>query len=139
MRELYEEGKPFTAVVNGKPYLSTAVKKTGVKPVFRLKTQEGYELRLTADHKVVTFEGPIAAEKLIKGDQIMLTSGGGFGSVGSLEEGQVLGWLVGDGSMKKENLHRNLHRWFRNWWQENKWSHALILWLHNMLKKKIRR
>ena len=102
MRQLYEENTPFTAIVNGKAYLSTAVKKTGVKPVFRLKTHEGYELRLTRDHKVVTLDGPKAAEKLTPSDKIVLTSGGGFGKNGSLEEGQVLGWLVGDGSMKKD-------------------------------------
>ncbi len=102
IRELYEEGLPFKVVVNGKDYLSTHVKKTGVKPVYRLKTHEGYELRLTADHKVFTSNGKKEAISLKVGEKILLSTGGAFGVKGTLEEGRVLGWLVGDGAMKKD-------------------------------------
>ena len=102
MRKLYEEGKPFRAVVNGKTYLSTAVKLTGVKPIYRLITKEGYSLRLTADHKVITTKGAIEAGKLTSGDKILTSTGGYFGVNGNLYEGLVLGWLVGDGSIKKD-------------------------------------
>ena len=102
MRKLYKEGKPFRVVIDGKDYLSTAVKLTGTKPVYRLKTEEGYELRLTNDHKVITENGKKEAGKLIKGEKILLSTGGYFGVNGSLYEGQVLGWLVGDGAMKKD-------------------------------------
>ncbi len=102
MRKLYEGNMPFQVVMNGKNYLSTRVKLTGIKPVYRLKTREGYELRLTQDHKVFTTEGKKEAEKLSFGDKIILSSGGSFGTLGTLEEGRVLGWLVGDGSMKKD-------------------------------------
>src|SRR3989338_1330129 len=37
MRELYNEGKPFQVVVDGKHYLSTHVKLTGVKKAYRLQ------------------------------------------------------------------------------------------------------
>ena len=102
MGKLYKEGKPFMAVVDGKNYLSTPPFKTGTKTVYRFKTKEGYELRLTADHKVYTTEGKVEAQKLEPGDKILLTSGGAFGTKGTLEEGRVWGWLVGDGSMKKD-------------------------------------
>ena len=102
MRQLYEENRPFNVVVNGKKYLSTAVKLTGIKPVFKLKTKEGYQLRLTADHKVVTLDGHKEAGKLKIGDKILISFGGYFGSEGSFEEGLVLGWLVGDGAIKKD-------------------------------------
>src|SRR3989344_3539383 len=42
MHKLYESGMPFRVVVNGKYHLSTNVKLTGVKPVYKLKTREGY-------------------------------------------------------------------------------------------------
>jgi len=100
--ELYREGKPFTVVVDGKSYLSSPVFKTGTKQVYRLMTKEGYEIRLTGDHKVYTPKGKIEAKKLSKGDAITLTTGDAFGVTGTVEEGQVLGWLVGDGSMKKD-------------------------------------
>lgn len=102
MWSLYNNKLPFKVVVNGKEYLSTAVKLTGIKPVFKLKTKEGYEILLTKDHKVITTVGKKEAGKLIPGDKILLSSGGFFGVKGTFEEGLVLGWLVGDGSIKSD-------------------------------------
>ncbi len=102
MKKLYEKHLPFRVVVNGKDYLSTAVKLTGKKQVYRLITKEGYQLRLTADHKVFTPSGKKSAGELKKGEKIILATGGYFGTKGTLDEGRVLGWLVGDGSIKKD-------------------------------------
>jgi ribonucleoside-diphosphate reductase alpha chain len=102
IRDLYTDRKPFTVLVHGKAYLSSPVFKTGTKQVYRLRTKEGYQVRLTGDHKVYTPQGKIEANKLKKGDKIQLTTGGSFGTRGTVEEGQVLGWLVGDGSMKAD-------------------------------------
>src|SRR3990167_2393160 len=90
--ELYKEGLPFRVVVNEKDYLSTSVKLTGVKLVYRLKTKEGYELRLTADHKVFTTNGKKEAQDLRIGEKLVLSIGGYFGLNGNLDEGRVLGW-----------------------------------------------
>ena len=100
--QLYKEGKPFTVVVEGKQYLSSSVFRTGTKRVYRLITKEGYQIKLTGDHKVYTTRGKIEADKLTRGEKIVLTTGGAFGIHGTLDEGQVLGWLVGDGSMKED-------------------------------------
>ncbi|HVB74494.1 MAG TPA: LAGLIDADG family homing endonuclease [Ktedonobacteraceae bacterium] len=71
---------------------------TGIKPVYQLQTKEGYTVRLTEDHKVLTLEGWKAASDLIVGDKIHLLHGeGGFGTTGNSDLGQVLGWLIGDG------------------------------------------
>ncbi len=71
---------------------------TGIKPVYRLQTKEGYTVRLTGDHKVLTLEGWKAASDLVAGNKIHLLHGeGGFGSTGNEDLGQVLGWLIGDG------------------------------------------
>jgi len=79
----------------------TQVVVNGFKPVFRLKTIEGYELRLTADHRVMTERGWVAAEDLRQGDRLhLLDRKGGFGKSGSEQLGMLLGWLVGDGTMK---------------------------------------
>ena len=86
----------------GQPALMPAspVFKTGVKDVFRLMTHQGYELRLTADHRVMTSRGWVCASDLRPGDRVhILNRKGGFGSAGTLEEGQILGWLVGDGTI----------------------------------------
>ena len=79
---------------------ASAVFATGEKDVYKLTTREGYELRLTADHKVMTENGWVAAHHLKNGDKVhILNRKGSFGLDGSLKEGQILGWLVGDGTM----------------------------------------
>nr|HET6901187.1 LAGLIDADG family homing endonuclease [Ktedonobacteraceae bacterium] len=71
---------------------------TGVKPVYRLQTKEGYTLRLTDNHKVLTTEGWKEARNLVAGDKLHLLNGEGrFGQAGSEDLGQILGWLIGDG------------------------------------------
>src|SRR5215469_7607537 len=71
---------------------------SGIKPVYCLQTKEGYTLRLTHDHKVLTSKGWKHASDLIVGDKIHLLHGeGGFGTTGNADLGMVLGWLVGDG------------------------------------------
>ncbi len=71
---------------------------SGFKPVFRLETREGYELRVTEDHKIMTERGWVAARDLRAGDRLhILNKKGGFGSEGTAAEGRVLGWLIADG------------------------------------------
>jgi len=77
---------------------------TGIKQVYRLQTKEGYTVRLTGDHKVLTDRGWKAAQDLIAGNRIHLLHGaGGFGTSGSEDLGQVLGWLIGDGYLNKQS------------------------------------
>jgi ribonucleoside-diphosphate reductase alpha chain len=82
---------------------ATTVFETGHKPVYRLMTEEGYELRLTADHRVMTSRGWREAGQLEPGDLLHIVNRkGGFGQTGSLAEGRILGWLVGDGEIHPE-------------------------------------
>jgi ribonucleoside-diphosphate reductase alpha chain len=76
---------------------------SGTRPVFRLTTREGYEVRLTGDHRVMTAAGWRRADELQPGECLhLLNRKGAFGTEGSLEEGRVLGWLVGDGYFTAE-------------------------------------
>ncbi len=100
--ELAKGGTPISVASPGGDGVSfkqaSHVFPTGVKPVYRLSTAEGYSVRLTADHKVLTTAGWKEARQLARGDKIRLLDGeGGFGTAGSEELGRVLGWLVGDG------------------------------------------
>ncbi|MGL5098186.1 MAG: LAGLIDADG family homing endonuclease, partial [Planctomycetia bacterium] len=80
---------------------------TGTKPVYRLRTRSGYELKLTGDHKVFTANrGDVPACELTKNDLVQLGRGafvdrrtpvGGRHLDERLRE--VLGLMVGDGCL----------------------------------------
>ena len=104
--ELYEQGVARDVVVDGRLSEETlqeasSVFKTGEKEVYRLTTEEGHELRLTADHRVMTDDGWVEAQELTPGDTVHVQNRkGAFGQHGSAAEGRILGWLVGDGHLK---------------------------------------
>jgi ribonucleoside-diphosphate reductase alpha chain len=89
---------------DGKPHFVNKIFPTGVKQVYRLRTKAGYELKLTADHKVWTENrGDVPASELRTGDRIGL-SGSGFGSA-ELDQRLALGIgvAVGDGCISRAN------------------------------------
>jgi len=74
VRELI--GKPFVTYYSGKAYRSDGFFSTGIKPVFRVETEQGTVLRATADHKLLvsTAEGEVwkTVEELQWGDHVVL-------------------------------------------------------------------
>ncbi|MFB6208681.1 MAG: LAGLIDADG family homing endonuclease [Candidatus Nanohaloarchaea archaeon] len=113
--ELYEQRIATDIVVDSrlsdeKIKEASSVYKTGTKDVYRLETEEGFELRLTEDHRVMTEKGWKEARELEEDDEVhILDREGSFGRGGTLEEGRVLGWLVGDGQMKESEERAVLH------------------------------
>ncbi|MBK8813339.1 MAG: hypothetical protein IPN69_21790 [Acidobacteria bacterium] len=104
MGELYKTQKSFDAAVDSRYgfektlHSSSKAFRTGVKKVFKLLTKEGYSLRATADHKIMTPNGYVQLGELKRGDKVhILNRKGGFGTKGGLKLGRTLGWLVGDG------------------------------------------
>ncbi len=106
--DLWAEREDSSVVIDGRfrkgcLKQSGPVMATGIKPVFRLVTQEGYEVRVTADHRIMTHRGWIPSSELQPGDQVhVLNQKGGFGNDGSSDLGLLLGWLVGDGTLKSD-------------------------------------
>jgi ribonucleoside-diphosphate reductase alpha chain len=110
-RELFDNETEIHVAIDGRFGLntstapSTRVFMTGVKPVFRLQTKEGYFVRATADHRFMTPGGWVELRDLKPGDKLhILNRKGGFGQEGSLELGRVLGWIVGDGTVKQDEV-----------------------------------
>ncbi len=84
--------------------------QTGVKPVYRLRTRSGYEVKLTADHKVLTANrGDVPAAELRVDD--LVTLAGAEAACRDLGAGRELidprlaefvGLVVGDGCLMGE-------------------------------------
>ncbi len=102
MAELYEKQNAMVKIDSRLSDADSAavsqIMQTGVKDVYKLKTAEGFELKLTADHRVRSDKGWTEAKNLKNGDKIfVLNRGGAFGKEGTAELGKILGWFVGDG------------------------------------------
>jgi ribonucleoside-diphosphate reductase alpha chain len=85
--------------------LASNVFCTGRRMVYRLLTKEGYSIRLTGNHRVMTARGWVEAKDLVLGDRLHIIHGkGGFGKAGDIDTGRILGWLVGDGTVKSDRV-----------------------------------
>jgi ribonucleoside-diphosphate reductase alpha chain len=114
MRELVSQ--PLLLRVDGAHRVTgeNGVFSTGIKPVLRLRTAEGYALRLTADHLVRKVDNSaryrterhwIPAGELRPGDKIQLSdhrSNPRWDGEHTRAEGYAIGLLLGDGSLEQE-------------------------------------
>jgi ribonucleotide reductase, class II len=116
----YINGELFSTTVDGF-FLS------GVKPVLKLTTKEGYSLRLTGNHRVLKVTSQtqkaqytewVEAADLQAGDRVMIHNHRGlqpWAGQGTSEEGWLLGNLIGDGcfsvSEKNHQYQANLRYW----------------------------
>jgi len=93
----------FVIGADGKPHFVNRFFPTGRKPTVHLRTKSGYELRLTADHKVWTENrGDVSASELTAEDKIRLL-GAGFGSR-TIDQriAEGIGIAVGDGCIARD-------------------------------------
>lgn len=104
-------GKDFCATVNGESFNARGgFWLTGVKPVLKLTTRRGYELRLTDNHQLLKVLRQtrdvqqtewVETGRLTPGDRIMLNDHRAvkpWAGAGNRTEGWLLGSLIGDGT-----------------------------------------
>ncbi len=83
--------------------------------VYRVVTQDGYEIKATEWHDFYTTRGKIKLKDLKPGDELLIQSGKGqFGGCGSAELGQLMGLLTGDGHFT--NRGKNMEAAVVNLW-----------------------
>lgn len=136
-------GKQQSLYVNGELF-STTPKGfffTGVKPVLKLQTKEGYTLKLTGNHQLLKVTAQtqksqytewVEAEALQPGDRILLHNHRGLQAwlgEGTFEEGWLLGNLIGDGCLSESEANYSHQAKLRYWGetQEVMKTYALTL------------
>lgn len=100
-------GTQFTVILDGKPYRTgkEGFFKTGTKPVLKLRTKEGFLLKLTDDHLVMRGSEWVPVKDLVPGDVIRLNRhDNDMQWEGLLNEGEgyLLGTLIGNGYINEE-------------------------------------
>ncbi len=67
-------------------------------PVYRVTSEDGYEIKATEWHDFYTERGKVKLKDLVVGDRLLVQSGKGqFGREGSADLGELLGLIAGDG------------------------------------------
>lgn len=107
--DLYNSGLPLETTVDRRA-LSGEGRGVEIRPakpafmtarlaeVFKLTTEDGFEIKATAWHDFYTARGKIKLSDLKVGDELWVQSGKGqFGQQGSEELGMLLGLITGDG------------------------------------------
>ena len=109
-------GQPLNVLVDGETHSSAAEGffKTATKDIIKLDTNEGYSLRLTADHRLrkvlsqtrhTTETEWCEAGKLLPGDRVLLNdhrSNSAWDGEYNADQGYLIGLLTGDGTLKED-------------------------------------
>jgi len=76
--------------------------------IYRVVTEDGYEIKATEWHDFYTTRGKIKLKDLKPGDELLVQSGKGqFGGCGSEELGALLGLITGDGHFTNRGKGKN--------------------------------
>ena len=107
--ELHSAGVPLQATVDVRA-LGQDGRGTTVRPavpafmtaqeadVYRVQTEDGYEIKATVWHDFYTKRGKIKLHELKVGDELLVQSGKGqFGTQGNADLGLLIGLITGDG------------------------------------------
>lgn len=103
------QGQAFVAIIDGQEHPSSdrGAWSNGFRQTYLLETKEGYSVRATADHKIMTGNGWKELGSLKPGDKISLNKHWSddacqWGGKGSYDEGWLIGWLLADGTYQND-------------------------------------
>lgn len=102
--------KDCTIIYEGQPYRTKGFFRTGVRHTYQLTTKEGFKLRATEEHPILTTSGDLELGSLEVGDSIYLSDNrlNRWEGSGCFEDGYILGWLTGDGNINPVSNQEHL-------------------------------
>jgi ribonucleoside-diphosphate reductase alpha chain len=142
--ELYAQGGEIEATVDQRTLASPrkgavtrsakpAFKTAERAPVFRVVTEDGYEIKATAWHDFYTARGKIKLRDLVVGDELLVQSGKGqFGHEGNEDLGLLLGLLTGDGHFTNRG-HGNEAAVVDLWGEERSLAHRVSNFINSLI------
>lgn len=134
MKTFVTEQRPNALVMgkNGQWRKVISFMDNGIKPVWKITTQSGYNFTATGYHKIPLTDGRlIPVKELNLGDEIYLQPNEGkFGTgIPDPKVAELFGWLVGDGFLNNTNIRR------RSGLIINKQDSNLVPYLRSLVKK----
>ncbi|PZV13794.1 MAG: ribonucleoside-triphosphate reductase, adenosylcobalamin-dependent [Leptolyngbya sp.] len=122
-------GKQHGTYINGELFSTTpeGFFFSGIKPVIQLQTQEGHELRMTANHQVLKVTSQtqkaqytewVEAGQLQQGDRVLIHNHRGlqpWEGTGTEDEGWLLGNFIGDGCFSVNEATHSRQGKLRYW------------------------
>ncbi|MFA7247828.1 MAG: LAGLIDADG family homing endonuclease [Dehalococcoidia bacterium] len=148
-KDLYDQGCENKVVVDNRTIddkkgvsilNATPVIKTGENmDVYKVVTKAGYEISATNYHRFFTIEGKKELKDLMVGDKLFIQSAeGGFGSLGNINLGRIVGMIAGDGTIyhgwDKRNRHASHKAILRLWGKDKELSDYFISEINNLIK-----
>ena len=109
VEDLYATGENLVIFDGEKKHSSSSMKLVRKDKVFKIKTRNGLEHKITKDHKVKTVDGIKTLEQLKIGDKIVIQNKKGlFGNVSMENEAFLLGLYQSDGTQTEKSCHINV-------------------------------
>jgi ribonucleoside-diphosphate reductase alpha chain len=101
--------------------------------VYRVTTEDGYEIKATEWHDFYTTRGKIKLKELKSGDELLVQSGKGqFGGCGSEELGALLGLLTGDGHFTNRGRGKNAAV-VNLWGEDRDYAQEVVAYINSMI------
>ncbi len=103
----------FNAKINGQVYKATGFWSTGIKDVYEVKTQSGYSLKATSNHKILTDSGWKELSDISIGDSIIINNNTNQKVLKNAEFdiGWLLGEIIGDGGYNPDKYSAYVRFW----------------------------
>lgn len=141
--DLYASSAPLEVTVDGRALGEG--KGTAIRPaapafmtaasadVYKVTTEDGYEIKATEWHDFYTPRGKVKLKDLKPGDELLIQSGKGqFGDQGSSELGLLLGLLTGDGHFTNRGKGEQAAV-VNLWGQDREYAETVVGYINDIL------